>query len=225
MRDGFKHLEAALGQLRIQELGQAGAEGRVLVHDHHGLCGLAGLIVQHDQIVERSLGNDAKARAEAKRVFQPAGDDRVDDADIDDIGQVVARSGLARGEADAAGVAADDRRNTGGIHLLDLRVAALRRRLRVAEKGLDLGAAERLDAAGGVDFLDRELRADAALLARVGQGTGNWVQHADLDGGALRTQHGWSAEQAGGRGGAQRGGLQEPAAADSRKWMRHARPP
>ena len=45
MRDGFEHLEAALGQLRVEELGEARAECRILVHDHHGLRGLAGLVV------------------------------------------------------------------------------------------------------------------------------------------------------------------------------------
>ena len=169
MRDGFKHLEAALGQLRVQKLGEARAERRVLVHDHHGLRGLVGLLVDGDEVVERGLGDDAEARAEAEGVLQAAADDAVDHADVDDIGQVVARRGLAGGEADAAGVAADDRRDAGAVHLLDLGVAAFRRRLRVAEHRLDLGAAERLDAAGRVDLLDRQLRADAALLAGVGQ--------------------------------------------------------
>jgi hypothetical protein len=79
------------------------------VNDHHGLCDLAGLIVDADEIVERGLGNDAKARAEAEGVLQPAGDDAVDDADVDNIGQIVTGRGLARRQADRAGVAADDR--------------------------------------------------------------------------------------------------------------------
>ena len=157
----------------------------VLVHDHHGLGGLAGLVVDGDEIVERGLGDDAEARAEAERVLQPAGDDGVDHPDVDDIGQVVARGGLARREADAARIAADDGRDAGRVHLLDLGVAAVRGRLRVAEQRFDLGAAERLDPAGRVDLLDRELRADAALLARVGQRARHRMQHADLDGGRL----------------------------------------
>jgi len=60
------------------------------VNDHHRLGDLAGLIVDADEIVERGLGNDAKARAEAERVLQSAGDDAVNDADVDDIGQIVA---------------------------------------------------------------------------------------------------------------------------------------
>ena len=110
MRNGFQDLEAALGQLRVQELGEAGAERRVLVHDHHGLRGLVGLIVDGDEIVDRGLGDDAEARSEPERVLQAAADDAVDHADVDDIRQVVARGGLAGGKADAAGVAADDRR-------------------------------------------------------------------------------------------------------------------
>ena len=43
MRNGLEHLEAALGQLRVEELGEPGAERGILVHDHHGLGGLAGL--------------------------------------------------------------------------------------------------------------------------------------------------------------------------------------
>ena len=196
MRDGLEHLEAALRQLRVQELGEARAERRVLVHDHHGLRGLAGLLVDGHEIVERGLGDHAEARTEPERVLQAAGDDAVDHADVDDIGQVVARGGLARGEADAAGIAADDGGDAGRVHLLDLGVAAVRRRLRVAEHRLDLRAAERLDAARRVDLLDRDLRADPALLAGIGQRAGHRMQHADLDGRALRAQHGRGVQRA-----------------------------
>ena len=126
------------------------------MHDHHRLGRLAGLVVDGDEIVERGLGDHAEARAEPERVLQAARDDAVDDADVDQVGQVVARGGLAGGQADRAGVAADDGGDAGRVHLLDLGVAALRRRLRVAEHRLDLGAAQRLDAAGRVDLLDRD---------------------------------------------------------------------
>ena len=95
MRDGLQHLEPALGQLRVEELGEARAERGILVHDHHRLRRLAGLVVDGDEIVERGLGDDAKARAEPEGVLQPAGDDAVDHADVHDIGQVIARRGLA----------------------------------------------------------------------------------------------------------------------------------
>src|SRR5215468_10624162 len=49
----------------------------------------AGLIVDRDEVFERSLGDDAEARTEAEGVLQPAGDDAVDHADVDHIGQVV----------------------------------------------------------------------------------------------------------------------------------------
>ena len=56
-----------------------------------------------------------------------------------------------------------------------------------------------------------------ALLAGIGQRARNRMQHADLHRRALRAQHGRRVQQAGGRGGAERRGLQEPAAADGRK--------
>ena len=210
------------GSCVLRSLARPEPNAEVLVHDHHGLGGLAGLVVDGDEIVERGLGDDAEARTEPERVLQAAGDDAIDHADVDDIGQVVARRGLARGEADAAGIAADDGRDAGRVHLLDFGVAAFRRRLRVAEHRLDLGAAQRLDAAGGVDLLDRKLRADPALLARIRQRARHRVQHADLYRRALRAQHGRCVQQSGGRGGAERGGLQKPAAADGRKLARHA---
>ena len=79
--------------------------------------------------------------------------------------------------------------HAGRIHLLDLGGAALRRRLRVAEHRIDLGAAERLDAAGGIDLFDRQCRAEAALLPGIGQRAGDRVQHAELHRRALRPQH------------------------------------
>ena len=195
MRDGLQHLEALLRQLRVEQLGEAGAEQRVLVHDHHGLGRLAGLVVDGDEIVQRGLGDDAEAGAEAEGVLQAAGDDRVGDADIDDVGQLIARRRLRGGEADAAGIAADDAGNAGRIHLLDLGGAAVGRRLRVAEHGVDL--AQPLDAAGGVDLLDRERCAEPALLAGVGQRAGDRLQHAELHGGPLRAQHGRHGDAAG----------------------------
>ena len=70
------------------------------MHDHHGLGRLAGLVVDGDQICQRGLGDDAEAGAEAERVLQAARDDGVGDADIDDVGQVVACRGLRGGKAD-----------------------------------------------------------------------------------------------------------------------------
>jgi hypothetical protein len=190
-------------------------------HDHNCLGGLVGLIVDGDEIVDRGLGDDAEARSEPERVLQAAADDAVDHADINDIRQVVACRGLAGGKADATGIAADDRGDTGAIHLLDFGVAAFRRRLRVAQHRFELGAAERLDAAGGVDLLDRERRTDAALLARVGQRAGHRVQYADLHGGALRAQHARCLQNASGCGGAQRRGLQKTAAVHAQRLTRH----
>src|SRR4029453_18431754 len=91
---------------------------------------------------------------EPERVLEAARDDVVGNPDVDQVGQVVAGGRLAGGEADRAGIAADDGRDARRVHLLDLGVAAFRRRLRVAEGRLDLGAAQRFDAARRVDLLD-----------------------------------------------------------------------
>ena len=226
MRDGLQDLEPALGQLRVQELREAGAERRILVHDHDRLRRLVGLIVDGDQIVERGLGDDAEARAEPERVLQPAGHDGVDHAHVHDVGQVIARRGLAGGKANPAGIAADDGRDPGAVHLLDFGIAAFRRRLRVAQHRFDPGAAQRLDAAGRIDLLDRHHGADPALLAGIGQRARDRMQHADLHRGALRAQHGRGVQDSGRRrGGAQRRRLQEPAAAHGQQLARHAFPP
>ena len=142
MRNGFQNLEAALGQLRVEKLGEARAECKVLVHDHHRLRSLAALVVDRDQIVECGLGDDAEAGAEAEGVLQAASHDAVHHADVDNVGQVVARRGLAGGETDAAGVATYNCSDAGAVHLLDFGVAAFRRRLGIAENRFDLGPSQ-----------------------------------------------------------------------------------
>ena len=168
------------------------------MHDHDGLCRLARRVVDRGEIGQRGLRDDAEAGAEAERVLQAARDDAIGDADVDHVRQLIACSRLRRGEADIAGIAADDCRDAGRIHLLDLGGAAFRRRLRIAEHGIDL--AETLDAAGGVDLLDRECGAEAALLSRIGQRTGDRMQHAEFHGPALRAQDGRHHDGAGRRG-------------------------
>ena len=149
-------------------------------------------VVDGGEIGERRLGDDAEAGAEAERVLQAARDDGVGDADVDHVRQLIARRGLRGGEADVAGIAADDAGDAGRVHLLDLGDAAVRRRLRVAEHGIDL--AQPLDAAGGIDLLDRHGGAEPALLAGIGQRAGDRMQHAELHAGALRAQHGRHGE-------------------------------
>jgi len=188
MRNGLEHLEAALGQLRVEQLGEPRSEQRVLVHDHHGLGRLAGLVVDGDEIVERGLRNHSKAGPEPERVLEPAGDDVVGDADVDHVRQVVAGGGLTGSEADRARIAADDGRDVRRVHLLDLGIAAFRRRLRVAEDRFDLGAGQRLDAARRVDLLDCDCRTESTLLAGIGQRAGDRMQHAKLHWSALRAQ-------------------------------------
>src|SRR5262249_7047264 len=111
MRNGLEHLEAALGQLRVEQLGEPRSEQRVLVYDHHCLGRLAGLVVDGDEVVERGLRNHSEAWPEPERVLEAARDDVVGAADVDDIGQIVAGGGLTGGEADRAGIAADDGRD------------------------------------------------------------------------------------------------------------------
>ena len=92
------------------------------------------------RLVERRLGDDAEAGAEAEGVLQAARDDAVGDADVDHIRQLIARGGLAGREADVAGIAADDAGDAGRVHLLHFGGAAVGRRLRVAEHRIDLAA-------------------------------------------------------------------------------------
>ena len=65
---------------------------------------------------------------------------------------------------------AQHRDHAGFGELVDLGGADFGPRLRVGQHRFELGAAHRLDAAGGVDLLDREQRAGAALLAVIGEG-------------------------------------------------------
>ena len=113
MRNGIEHLEAAPRQLVVEQFRQTRSEGRVLVNDHHRLCRLACLVVDGDEVVERSLGDHAEARSETERVLQPARHDGVDHAYVNHVGEVVTRGGLACRKANGAAVSADDRGNTG----------------------------------------------------------------------------------------------------------------
>ena len=54
MRDRIEHLEAALGQFRLQQIGEARAEQPVLVDQQDRLDRLARAVVQLDQIFERA---------------------------------------------------------------------------------------------------------------------------------------------------------------------------
>ena len=150
------------------------------MNDHDGFRRLSSAVIDGDEIVERRLGNDPEAGPEAESIGEPASDDAVSDADVNHIGQFIAGGRLRRGQTDVAGITANDARHASRIHLLDLGGASLRRRLRIAKHRIDLGAAERLDAAGGIDLIDRDCRAEAALLAGIGQSAGDRVQHAEL---------------------------------------------
>ncbi len=111
MRNGLEHLEAPLGQLGVEQLGEPRPEQRVFVHDHHRLGRLAGLVVDGDEVVERCFCNHSEARPEPECVLEAACDDVVGDAHVDHVRQVVAGGGLTSGKADRAGIAADDGRD------------------------------------------------------------------------------------------------------------------
>ena len=111
----------------MSSLARPEPNSRVFVHDHHGLGGLAGLVVDGGEIGQRGFGDNAEAGAEAEGVFQAARDDAVGDADIDYVRQLIARRSLGGSEADVAGIAADDAGNASRIHLLDFGGATIGR--------------------------------------------------------------------------------------------------
>src|SRR5688572_2501919 len=147
MRNGLKDLEAALRQFRLHELGKTRSKQAILVHEDHGLCRLAGAVVQLDEVIERKSGHDAESGCETERVLETPLHDRVADADVDNVGEVVAGGSLSGREADWARKAADDGRDAIGLHLLDLLGACLRVRTSIAEHHLKLGTAKPFEAA------------------------------------------------------------------------------
>jgi hypothetical protein len=139
------------------------------------------------------------AGGEAEGVLQAPLDDLVGHADVHDVRQVVLGRRLGGGQADGAGIRADDGAHARLVHLLDFGRARGRRGLGVAQQGFELGAAQGLDAAGLVDVFQRHHRALAALLAGVGERAGHRMQHAHLDGAGLGPAHQRKGE-GGGRG-------------------------
>src|SRR5262249_33129881 len=105
---------------------------------------------------------------EAECVLQATRHDAVNDANVDDVREVVARCRLARRETDRARISADHGGDARRIHFLDLGIAPVRRRLGIAVHRVNLCTVQGFEAAGGIDLLDRKLRAEAALLARIG---------------------------------------------------------
>src|SRR5262249_27380125 len=92
--------------------------------------------------------------------------------------------------------AADIGGDTRLVHLLDLADAHLDFGLAVAQHGFECGTPHALDAAGLIDIVDGHRRADARLLAAVGDEAGHGMDEADLYRLSLRTQHRWEAERA-----------------------------
>ena len=97
MRHRLQDLEAARRQLRLHQLGEAGAEQPVLVHDHDGLRGLADRLVQLHEVLDGGGRDRAEAGPEAEGVLQAAGHDRVGHSDIHHVGDLVFRGRLRGG--------------------------------------------------------------------------------------------------------------------------------
>jgi len=207
MRNRFEDLEAVARQLIVEELGRPRAECRILVHDHHRLRRFAGLVVDGDKVVQCGLGDNAETGAEAEGILQAASDDAVDHTDIHDVRQIVARSRLACRQAYRACIAADHRADAGLVHFLDFGIAPVRRRLSVPKHRIDLGAAQRFDAASRVNVCDRQRSAKATLLPGIRQRAGHRMQDADFDRSALRAEHSRSLQQCRARGRSQSGRL------------------
>ena len=204
-----------LGNSVSSSFGEARAEQPVLVDEHDGARGAAGGLVDSVEVLERLLRHLAEARAEAERVGEPARDDLV--------GRRRRRRGRAgrsaRPPARRRGRSA--RRSRRRWRRRPRPASSRPRRCRprggragVAEDRLDRLA---VDAAGFVDHLDRELGADAALLAVEGEGAGHRLEDADLDRRGLRAQVGGCADQRGGR----RRALEERAAGEREAGVCH----
>ncbi len=69
MGDRVEHFEAELGQFRLQQGGEAGAEQPILVDEQNRLDRLAGAVVQLDEIFERVLGSPCEAPGAKRKVF------------------------------------------------------------------------------------------------------------------------------------------------------------
>ena len=197
------HLKSDAREFGIEQLGGAGAELGVFVHDHGGLGYAAGSLVHLGQAGKGIVHTLAVARGQAEHVFQAAADQRVRHADVDQERGVVLGGSLGGGQRNTAGKAAHIGRDAVLLHALDFAHAHFWARLRVAQHGLKLGAAHGLDAACGIDLINSHHAAQARLAAAVGQRATDRVQQADLDRLGLGQQQAGGAEYGGGGAGLQ----------------------
>ena len=107
VRDQLLGLDADRRQLAGQQLGRAGAELAALVDDHRALGDVAGGLVDLAERDDAVVDADAEAGLQAEDVLEPAVDDQVGGADIDQERRVVLGGRLAGGDADRALEAAD----------------------------------------------------------------------------------------------------------------------
>ena len=213
MLDHLQHLIAHSRELAREKIGRTGAEQRLLVDDHHGLRRLASKRVHDVQIVDCRLGDDLVPGAEAESVLQAALDYLIGDADVHEVGNVVFCGRLRCRQAYRARIRADDRRHPGFVHFFHFRHADFGFGLRIAQDRFEFRAAHGLDASGGVDLVDGELRSEPAQLAGIGDEARHGMQDADLYGRRLRTGNTLETEGPGRGGGRKSGGLLEKLAA------------
>ena len=107
MLDDLGHLDTDAGEFASQQLGSAGAELGLLMHQHGLLGDAASGLVDLTQAFNGVIDALAKARGEAKNILQAAIDDVVGHAHIDHEGRVVLGCCLGGRQRDGAGEASD----------------------------------------------------------------------------------------------------------------------
>ena len=105
------------------------------------------------------------ARAKAESVFQTTLHDLIGHTDIHHVGQVVFGSRLCGGQTNGRCKCTHHRTHARFVELFNFSRTCLRGRLRIGQQRFDLGATERLDAAGFVDVFNRHQRTFTALLS------------------------------------------------------------
>ena len=201
--DDLGHLDADAGQLASQQLGRAGTELRLLMHQNRLLGHAAGGLVDLTETLDGVVDALAKARGQAEDVLQATVDDVVRHAHVNEEGRVVLGRGLRCRQGDRAGEAAHIGGHAVLVQTLDFRDANLWARLRVTQGRLEAGAAHGPDATGRVDLFDGQLAAQTTLAAAVGQATADRVHQTDFDRPGLSQQEAGRAQRGSGRTGLQ----------------------
>ena len=188
MGQHFLDLQPDARQFGRQQLGRAGAELGIFVHEDRGFGGTAGCLVDFREAGEGVVHAFPVAGRQPEHVLEAAAHDGVGHPHIDQKRRVVFGGGLGRRQRDAAGETAHIRRHTVLLHAFDLAHTHFGARLRIAQQGFEPGAAHRLDATGSVDFVDGHLPAHTRLRAAIRQRSADRMQQPDLHRLGLRQQ-------------------------------------